>query len=222
MSDASDLTVLLNDLNGGDPAAREKVIAAAAGRLERNSWTYTTAPGGNAVRSAPTGSATSTALAIREFPQVNGHFDDDAGVLTRHAAVHLGIATQTDAGLMVPVLRQAQTLGLWACSEAIAQLAAKARAGKATREELFAKAGMTPEQIAASIAGAPRAKTKLGPALPNVAPPAPAATGLASRPPRSTATGKISSTPSQGCRTTMSVTFTVPSSISPSAAKVTR
>jgi 2-oxoisovalerate dehydrogenase E2 component (dihydrolipoyl transacylase) len=75
--------------------------------------------------------------AVADFPQVNGRFDDEAGVLTLHDAVHLGVATQTDSGLMVPVLRQAQTLNLWDCSKAIAQLAAKARAGKATRDELL-------------------------------------------------------------------------------------
>jgi 2-oxoisovalerate dehydrogenase E2 component (dihydrolipoyl transacylase) len=74
--------------------------------------------------------------AVADFPQVNGRFDEEAGVLTLHDAVHLGVATQTDGGLMVPVVRQAQTLNLWDCSEAIAQLAAKARTGKATRDEL--------------------------------------------------------------------------------------
>jgi len=74
--------------------------------------------------------------AVANFPQVNARFDDEAGVLTLYDAVHLGVATQTDGGLMVPVLRQAQTLNLWDCSQAIAELAAKARAGKATRDEL--------------------------------------------------------------------------------------
>lgn len=74
--------------------------------------------------------------AVSAFPQVNARFDDEAGVLTLHDAVHLGVATRTDAGLIVPVLRQAQTLDLWACSAAIARLADSARAGKATREEL--------------------------------------------------------------------------------------
>jgi len=74
--------------------------------------------------------------AVAGFPQVNARFDDEAGVLTLHEAVHLGVATQTDAGLMVPVLRQAQTLDLWACAAGIARLAASARAGKAAREEL--------------------------------------------------------------------------------------
>ncbi|MEY2690694.1 MAG: hypothetical protein RL375_4894, partial [Pseudomonadota bacterium] len=74
--------------------------------------------------------------AVAACPQVNARFDDEAGVLTQFDAVHLGVATQTDAGLMVPVLRQAQTLDLWACAAAIARLAASARAGKATRDEL--------------------------------------------------------------------------------------
>ena len=42
-------------------------------------------------------------LAVREFPQVNSRFDDDNGIVTRYGAVHIGIATQTDGGLMVPV-----------------------------------------------------------------------------------------------------------------------
>ena len=74
--------------------------------------------------------------AVADFPQVNARFDDEAGVLTLHEAVHLGVATQTESGLMVPVLRQAQTLDLWACAAAIARLAADARAGKAVREDL--------------------------------------------------------------------------------------
>ena len=74
--------------------------------------------------------------AVSDFPQVNARFDDEAGVLTLHDAVHLGVATQTDGGLMVPVLRHAQALDLWQCAEAIAELAARARAGKAARDEL--------------------------------------------------------------------------------------
>lgn len=74
--------------------------------------------------------------AVRDFPQVNARLDDEAGVLTRHAAVHLGIATQTSSGLMVPVLRHAQVLDPWACAAEIQRLAQAARAGKATRDEL--------------------------------------------------------------------------------------
>jgi 2-oxoisovalerate dehydrogenase E2 component (dihydrolipoyl transacylase) len=75
-------------------------------------------------------------LAVRTFPQVNARFDDDAGVVTRHGAVHLGIATQTEGGLMVPVLRHAEALDLWASAVAVARLAEAARSGKALREEL--------------------------------------------------------------------------------------
>ncbi len=74
--------------------------------------------------------------AVSDFPQVNARFDDEASLLTLYDAVHLGVATQTDGGLMVPVLRQAQTLDLWDCADAIAKLAARARSGRATRDEL--------------------------------------------------------------------------------------
>jgi 2-oxoisovalerate dehydrogenase E2 component (dihydrolipoyl transacylase) len=74
--------------------------------------------------------------AVREFPQVNARFDDEAGVLTWYDAVHVGIATQTDSGLMVPVLRDAQARDLWSCAARIAQLAAEARAGRIAREDL--------------------------------------------------------------------------------------
>ncbi len=75
-------------------------------------------------------------LAVREFPQVNARFDDDAGVVTRYGAVHVGIATQTDGGLMVPVLRHAEARDLWSTAGEIARLAEAARSAKATREEL--------------------------------------------------------------------------------------
>ncbi len=75
-------------------------------------------------------------LAVAEFPQVNALFDDEAGIITRHRAVHLGIATQTDAGLMVPVLRHAQSGDPWAHARAIRQLADMTRSGAATRGEL--------------------------------------------------------------------------------------
>jgi 2-oxoisovalerate dehydrogenase E2 component (dihydrolipoyl transacylase) len=76
------------------------------------------------------------ASAVREFPQLNAHFDDTAGVLTRYGAVHIGIATQTSSGLMVPVVRQAQALDLWASASEVARVAEAARKGKATRDEL--------------------------------------------------------------------------------------
>ncbi len=75
-------------------------------------------------------------LGVPEHPQVNSRFDDEAGVLTQYSAVHAGVATQTDAGLMVPVVRDAQRLDLWACAAEIARLAGVARGGKAVRDEL--------------------------------------------------------------------------------------
>jgi 2-oxoisovalerate dehydrogenase E2 component (dihydrolipoyl transacylase) len=76
------------------------------------------------------------ALAVPAFPQVNAHLDDRKGILTRFAAVHIGIATQTDSGLMVPVVRHAEARDLWACAAEIGRLAQAARAGKAVRDEL--------------------------------------------------------------------------------------
>lgn len=75
-------------------------------------------------------------LAVPRFPQINARFDDEAGVLTRHGAVHVGIATQTAAGLMVPVLRHAEARDLWSSATEIARLADAARAGRSTRDEL--------------------------------------------------------------------------------------
>jgi 2-oxoisovalerate dehydrogenase E2 component (dihydrolipoyl transacylase) len=74
--------------------------------------------------------------AAPQFPQVNALFDDEAGILRRHAAVHVGIATQTSQGLMVPVVRHAEGLGLWEVASEISRLAAATREGKATRDEL--------------------------------------------------------------------------------------
>lgn len=75
-------------------------------------------------------------LAVRSFPQVNARFDDDAGVVTRFEPVHIGIATQTDPGLMVPVVRHAEARDPWSAATEVARLAEAARSGKALREEL--------------------------------------------------------------------------------------
>lgn len=76
------------------------------------------------------------AKALADQPQFNAHFDRDAGTITRFGAVHVGIATQTANGLMVPVLRDCETLSLWACADEIGRLANAARDGTAKREEL--------------------------------------------------------------------------------------
>lgn len=75
-------------------------------------------------------------LALADFPQINARYDDEAQQITRYRAVHLGVAAQTPAGLMVPVLHHAQSLDLWRCAAAIAELAEAARNGSATRGQL--------------------------------------------------------------------------------------
>ncbi|MBY5363485.1 2-oxo acid dehydrogenase subunit E2 [Rhizobium leguminosarum] len=74
--------------------------------------------------------------AISEQPDVNATFDDDAGIITRYGAVHIGIATQTPAGLTVPVVRHAEARGIWDCAAEMNRLAEAARSGTATRDEL--------------------------------------------------------------------------------------
>ena len=74
--------------------------------------------------------------ALPEFPMLNARFDDEAGVVTRFGAVHLGMATQTDGGLMVPVIRDAQDKNLWQLAAEITRLAEAARNGTAKSEEL--------------------------------------------------------------------------------------
>ena len=74
--------------------------------------------------------------ALPDFPMLNARYDDEAGVVTRFGAVHMGIATQTDAGLMVPVIRDAQDRNIWQLAGEIRRLADAARSGKAKVEEL--------------------------------------------------------------------------------------
>ena len=74
--------------------------------------------------------------AIPEFPMINALYDDEAGVVTRHGAIHLGMAAQTDAGLMVPVIRDAQDKNVWQLASEIGRLAEAARNGTAKSDEL--------------------------------------------------------------------------------------
>jgi 2-oxoisovalerate dehydrogenase E2 component (dihydrolipoyl transacylase) len=75
-------------------------------------------------------------LAARAHPEVNARFDDEEGVVRRHRAVHLGIAVQTDRGLMVPVVKHAGDLDLWTSADEVARLSAAARTAKITLDEL--------------------------------------------------------------------------------------
>ena len=73
---------------------------------------------------------------LPDFPMINARYDDEAGVVTRHGAVNLGMAAQTDAGLMVPVIRNAQAQNLWQLANEISRLAEAARSGTAKSEEI--------------------------------------------------------------------------------------
>ncbi len=73
---------------------------------------------------------------VPDFPMINARYDDEANVVTRHGSVHLGMATQTPGGLMVPVIRDAQDKNLWQLAREIVRLANAARDGTAKSDEL--------------------------------------------------------------------------------------
>jgi len=79
---------------------------------------------------------TAICKALPGFPMINARYDDEIGIVTRSGTVHLGMATQTDAGLMVPVIRNAETRNIWQLATEIRRLADAARSGKAKSEEL--------------------------------------------------------------------------------------
>jgi len=74
--------------------------------------------------------------ALSAFPNLNAHYDDDAGILRQYSAAHIGIATQTEKGLTVPVLHHAENSDIWQMAAEIKRLAEAARGGTASREEL--------------------------------------------------------------------------------------
>jgi 2-oxoisovalerate dehydrogenase E2 component (dihydrolipoyl transacylase) len=76
------------------------------------------------------------ARSLPGFPQANAHFDTEESVLTKYEGVHCGIATATPGGLMVPVIRHAESLDLWQIADEVKRLADACRDGKATKEEL--------------------------------------------------------------------------------------
>ncbi|PEQ10555.1 branched-chain alpha-keto acid dehydrogenase subunit E2 [Novosphingobium sp. PC22D] len=73
---------------------------------------------------------------IPSYPMLNAHYDDEAGVVSRFGSVHMGMAAQTDAGLMVPVIRDAQDRNLWQLAAEISRLAAAVRDGSARSADL--------------------------------------------------------------------------------------
>ncbi len=73
---------------------------------------------------------------LPEFPHINAHFDDETGVLRHHEAIHIGIATQTADGLIVPVVRHVEALDIWDCAREMSRVTNAAREGAASREEL--------------------------------------------------------------------------------------
>lgn len=73
---------------------------------------------------------------LREFPEANSTFDSEAGIITRYEATHIGIATQTSNGLMVPVVKHAEALDIWQSASEVARVSTAARDGKAKMDEL--------------------------------------------------------------------------------------
>jgi 2-oxoisovalerate dehydrogenase E2 component (dihydrolipoyl transacylase) len=73
---------------------------------------------------------------LPDHPSINAHFNDETAIIRRHAAIHVGVATQTEHGLLVPVVRHAETLDVFDIASEISRLSETARAGKASREEL--------------------------------------------------------------------------------------
>jgi 2-oxoisovalerate dehydrogenase E2 component (dihydrolipoyl transacylase) len=73
---------------------------------------------------------------LPDFPQINARFDDEAGIVHRYAPVHIGIATQTANGLIVPVVHHAEALDIWQSAAEVARVSTAARENKATKEEL--------------------------------------------------------------------------------------
>ena len=75
--------------------------------------------------------------AVTEHPGLNAHFNDTEGVIRRFSRVHAGIATQTERGLLVPVIHHAETMNLWELAAEILRLSQAARSGKAVRDDLI-------------------------------------------------------------------------------------
>jgi 2-oxoisovalerate dehydrogenase E2 component (dihydrolipoyl transacylase) len=75
-------------------------------------------------------------VALREHPELNARFDDETETIQRFGGVHIGIATHTPGGLMVPVVRHAEARSIWECAREVARLSQAARAGSIGRDDL--------------------------------------------------------------------------------------
>ena len=75
--------------------------------------------------------------AVADFPQCNAHYDDKAQILMQHQAVHIGIATMTEKGLLVPVIKDAQSLDIWQSAAELTRITQVSRAGTAKQAELM-------------------------------------------------------------------------------------
>ena len=76
------------------------------------------------------------AKAISEQPQMNSIYDDEAGTVHQHGGLHMGVAAQTANGLVVPVVKHVEALGLWECASEVSRLAEAAKTGTASRDDL--------------------------------------------------------------------------------------
>ena len=71
-----------------------------------------------------------------EHPECNGYFYDEEGVVHRHEAVNLGIATQTDRGLYVPVVKNVEAMDVWQAASDLIRVSGAARTGTASLDDL--------------------------------------------------------------------------------------
>jgi 2-oxoisovalerate dehydrogenase E2 component (dihydrolipoyl transacylase) len=76
------------------------------------------------------------AKAISEQPQMNSIYDDEAGIVHQYGGLHMGVAAQTENGLVVPVVKHVEARGLWDCASEMGRLAEAAKNGTASREDL--------------------------------------------------------------------------------------
>jgi len=75
--------------------------------------------------------------ALEERPECNAVYDDDSNIVTRHEAINLGIATQTDRGLFVPVVQHVEAMDIWQSAEEMMRVTSATRDGKATASDLL-------------------------------------------------------------------------------------